>query len=107
LRELGRFAGHTRQQLGNCQGPGRNGGLAAPRPRANWSCAATGRLFDTGVTAAYQYGAASKGMKVASNGGQLLVNGVPATATESASIDGDNFQRMGIWFDTLMRDTSG
>ena len=31
----------------------------------------------------------------------------PITATESASINGDNFQRLGIWFDTLMRDTSG
>ena len=31
----------------------------------------------------------------------------PATATESASIDRDNFERMGIWFNTLMRDTTG
>jgi len=55
----------------------------------------------------YQYDAADKGMKVASNSAQLRVYGVPATATESPSIDGDNLQRMGIWSDTLMRDNSG
>jgi sulfide dehydrogenase [flavocytochrome c] flavoprotein chain len=59
------------------------------------------------LTAVYQYDAAERKMKVASNGGQTLVNGSPATATEAASINGDNFEDMGIWFKTLMSDTAG
>jgi hypothetical protein len=36
-----------------------------------------------------------------------LINGSPATATEAASINGDNFEDMGTWFKTLMSDTTG
>ena len=59
------------------------------------------------LTAVYQYDPADRKMKVASNGGQTVVNGVPATATEAASINSDNFEDMGTWFKTLMRDTAG
>ena len=38
--------------------------------------------------------------------GQTMVNGLPAKATESAVINSDNFEDMGIWFKTLMRDTT-
>jgi hypothetical protein len=36
-----------------------------------------------------------------------LVNGLPTTATEAASINGDNFEDMASWFKTLMQDTAG
>ncbi len=45
-------------------------------------------------------------MKIAASGGQTTINGLPATATEAASVNGDNFEDMGIWFKTLMKDTS-
>ncbi len=84
------------------------GGPPDPQPVANSACFSpiTAKTASW-LTAVYQYDATSKSMKVASNGGQTVVNGAPATATESASIDGDNFERMGIWFNTLMRDTTG
>jgi len=46
-------------------------------------------------------------VKVASNGSQTVVNGAPATPTEAASINGDNFEGMCTWFKTLMGDTTG
>ncbi len=58
------------------------------------------------LTAVYQYDPADGRMKVASNGGQTLVAGVPALPTEAAAINGDNFENMGIWFQTLMSDTT-
>ena len=83
------------------------GAMPDPQPVANSACFSPITANTASwLTAVYQYDAASRSMKVASNGGQTMINGVPATATESASIDSDNFQRMGIWFDTLMRDTS-
>ena len=45
--------------------------------------------------------------QLASNGGKTLVNGLPTTAKEAASINGDNFEDMAIWFKTLMQDTAG
>jgi hypothetical protein len=56
------------------------------------------------LTAVYQYDGGK--MKIASNGGQTMINGTAATATEAASINGDNFEDMGTWFKTLMRDTA-
>ena len=53
----------------------------------------------------YQYDPVERRMKVASNGGQTLVNGAPATPTEATSINGDHFEDMGVWFRTLMKDT--
>jgi NADPH-dependent 2,4-dienoyl-CoA reductase/sulfur reductase-like enzyme len=83
------------------------GGQPFARPVANSACyspiTATKASW---LTAVYQYDATERKMKVASHGGQTLVNGVPATATESSSIDGDNFENMSIWFRTLMADTT-
>jgi NADPH-dependent 2,4-dienoyl-CoA reductase/sulfur reductase-like enzyme len=78
------------------------------RPVANSACFSpiTAKTASW-LTAVYQYDAAERKMKVASHGGQTLVDGAPATATESASINGDNFENMGIWFKTLMSDTTG
>lgn len=59
------------------------------------------------LTAVYQYDSSDRRMKVASNGGQMVVAGAPAAATESASITRENFSRMGTWFNTLMADTAG
>jgi sulfide dehydrogenase [flavocytochrome c] flavoprotein chain len=59
------------------------------------------------LTAVYQYDATDARMKIASNGGLTVVNGVPATATEAAAISSENFKDMGTWFSTLMRDTAG
>ena len=59
------------------------------------------------LTAVYQYDPTDRKMKVASGGGQTVINGVPATATEAASINSDNFKDMGTWFNTLMGDTTG
>ena len=84
------------------------GGAAPdPQPVANSACFSpiTAKTASW-LTAVYQYDAATASMKVASNGGKTMVNGTPATATESAAIDSDNFQNMGIWFNTLMRDTT-
>ena len=44
-------------------------------------------------------------MKIANSGGQTVVNGVAATATEAASVSQENFKDMGTWFNTLMKDT--
>ena len=78
-----------------------------PQPVANSACFSP--ITDktaSWLTAVYQYDAATASMKVASNGGKTIVNGAPATATEAAAINSDNFQDMGIWFNTLMRDTT-
>ena len=84
------------------------GGTAPdPQPVANSACFSP--ITDktaSWLTAVYQYDAATASMKVASNGGKTMINGAPATATEAAAIDSDNFQNMGIWFNTLMRDTT-
>ncbi len=53
------------------------------------------------LTAVYQYDATSEQMKVASNGG-LTAGGA---AVESASISSRNYTQMGVWFNTLMKDT--
>jgi len=45
-------------------------------------------------------------MKVATSGGQTVVNGVSAVATEAASISSVNFKDMGTWFKTQMSDTT-
>ncbi len=83
------------------------GGQPFAQPVANSACfspiTATKASW---LTAVYQYDATERKMKIASNGGQTLVNGLPATATESSSIDGDNFENMSIWFRTLMADTT-
>lgn len=57
------------------------------------------------LTAVYPYDATDGKMKTASHGGQTLVNGQPAVATESSVINGNNFADMGTWFETLMQDT--
>ena len=83
-------------------------GQPDPQPVANSACFSPITASTASwLTAVYQYDAAAGKMKVASNGGQTLVNGSPATATEAASINGDNFEDMGIWFKTLMSDTAG
>lgn len=53
------------------------------------------------LTAVYQYDVSSSEMKVASNGG-LTAGGA---AVESASISSRNYTQMGVWFNTLMKDT--
>lgn len=84
------------------------GGQPFARPVANSACFSpiTAKTASW-LTAVYQYDAVDRKMKVASHGGQTVVNGAPATATESAAINGDNFENMGIWFKTLMSDTTG
>lgn len=85
-----------------------SGGQPFARPVANSACFSpiTAKTASW-LTAVYQYDAADRRMKVASHGGQTLVGGAPAAATESASINGDNFENMGVWFKTLMSDTTG
>ncbi len=53
------------------------------------------------LTAVYQYDASLGQMKVANNGGQTS-GGV---AVESASISSRNYTQMGVWFNTLMKDS--
>lgn len=53
------------------------------------------------LTAIYQYDASLGQMKVASNGGQTT----GGTAVESANISSRNYTQMGVWFNTLMKDT--
>jgi NADH dehydrogenase FAD-containing subunit len=53
------------------------------------------------LTAVYQYDASLGQMKVASNGG-LTTGGA---AIESANISSRNYTQMGVWFNTLMKDT--
>ena len=78
-----------------------------PQPVANSACYSPITASTASwLTAVYQYDPVEGRMKVASNGGQTLVNGLPASATEAASIDGDNFEDMGTWFKTLMGDTT-
>lgn len=57
------------------------------------------------LSAVYQYDPTERKMKVASNGGKIVVDGAPAVPTEAGAIDSDNFKNMGIWFTTLMGDT--
>lgn len=78
-----------------------------PQPVANSACYSpiTARTASW-LTAVYQYDPVERRMKIASNGGQTLVNGVPASATEAASVSSDNFEDMGTWFATLMKDTA-
>lgn len=84
-----------------------SGARPDPQPVANSACYSPITASTASwLTAVYQYDAASATMKVASNGGQTMVNGVPATATEAASISSGNFKDMGTWFSTLMRDTA-
>ncbi len=85
-----------------------SGGQPDPQPVANSACYSPITASTASwLTAVYQYDATDGKMKVASNGGQTLVNGAAATATEAASINGDNFEDMGTWFKTLMGDTAG
>jgi hypothetical protein len=53
------------------------------------------------LTAVYQYDTSLGQMKVASNGGQTS----GGAAVESASISSRNYTQMGVWFNTLMKDT--
>ena len=78
-----------------------------PQPVANSACFSPITASTASwLTAVYQYDAAERKMKVAASGGRTLINGVPAAATEAASINGDNFEDMGTWFRTLMSDTT-
>jgi NADH dehydrogenase FAD-containing subunit len=83
------------------------GGRPDPQPVANSACYSpiTARTASW-LTAVYQYDPIERRMKIASNGGQTVVNGVPASATEAASVNSDNFEDMGTWFATLMKDTA-
>jgi sulfide dehydrogenase [flavocytochrome c] flavoprotein chain len=78
-----------------------------PAPVANSACYSPITASTASwLTAVYQYDPTDGKMKVASNGGKLVVNGQMSTATESAVIDSDNFKDMGTWFKTLMQDTT-
>lgn len=78
-----------------------------PAPVANSACYSPITASTASwLTAVYQYDATDGKMKIASNGGQLLINGQLATATESSVINNDNFKDMGTWFKTLMQDTT-
>lgn len=77
-----------------------------PQPVANSACYSpiTAKTASW-LTAVYQYDPIEKRMKIAASGGQTMINGVPAAATEAASPSQDNFEDMGTWFSTLMKDT--
>ncbi|MBL8388310.1 MAG: FAD-dependent oxidoreductase [Hydrogenophaga sp.] len=78
-----------------------------PQPVANSACYSPITASSASwLTAVYQYDPADKRMKVASNGGQTVINGVAATPTEAASVSQENFKDMGTWFTTLMKDVS-
>jgi NADPH-dependent 2,4-dienoyl-CoA reductase/sulfur reductase-like enzyme len=81
-------------------------GRPDPQPVANSACySPITSSTASWLTAVYQYDAAAGKMTVASHGGQTVVGGAPATATEAGSINSDNFKAMGIWFKALMGDT--
>ena len=83
-------------------------GQPDPQPVANSACfSPITSSTASWLTAVYQYDPTDRKMKVASSGGKTVVNGMPATATEAASINSDNFKDMGTWFNTLMGDTTG
>jgi sulfide dehydrogenase [flavocytochrome c] flavoprotein subunit len=83
-------------------------GQPDPQPVANSACySPITSSTASWLTAVYQYDPADRAMKVASNGGRTIVDGAPAVPTEAASINSDNFEHMGIWFKTLMHDTTG
>lgn len=83
-------------------------GQPDPQPVANSACYSPITASTASwLTATYQYDPADHKMKPATAGGKTVVNGAPATAIESASIDSDNFKNMGTWFRTLMSDTLG
>ncbi len=78
------------------------GGAPDAAPVANSACfSPITSSTASWLTAVYQYDATSGQMKVASNGG-LTAGG---TAVESASISSRNYTQMGVWFNTLMKDT--
>ncbi len=77
-----------------------------PQPVANSACYSPITASTASwLTAVYQYDPLDGRMKAATSGGQTMVGGLPATATEAASIARDNFKDMGTWFSTLMGDT--
>ena len=79
-----------------------------PQPVANSACFSPITASTASwLSAVYQYDATERKMKVASNGGKIVVDGAPAVPTEAAKIDSDNFKNMGTWFTTLMGDTLG
>ncbi|MFC3682520.1 FAD-dependent oxidoreductase [Hydrogenophaga luteola] len=83
-----------------------SGAQPDPQPVANSACYSPITASSASwLTAVYQYDPIDRRMKIASNGGQTLVNGVAATATEAASVSQENFKDMGTWFNTLMKDT--
>ncbi|MGM9427381.1 FAD-dependent oxidoreductase [Hydrogenophaga sp. MI9] len=78
-----------------------------PQPVANSACYSPITASSASwLTAVYQYDPIDRRMKIANSGGQTMVNGVAATATEAASVSQDNFKDMGTWFTTLMKDTA-
>jgi sulfide dehydrogenase [flavocytochrome c] flavoprotein subunit len=82
-------------------------GQPDPQPVANSACfSPITSSTASWLTAVYQFDPADRKMKVASSGGKTIVNGAPATPTEAAAINSDNFKDMGIWFKTLMSDTT-
>ena len=82
-------------------------GQPDPQPVANSACfSPITSSTASWLTAVYQYDPTDRKMKVASSGGRTVINGAPATATEAAAINSDNFEDMGIWFKTLMGDTT-
>ncbi|CAN5127110.1 NAD(P)/FAD-dependent oxidoreductase [soil metagenome] len=82
------------------------GAAPDPQPVANSACYSPITASTASwLTAVYQYDPADGRMKTAASGGQTMVGGLPATATEAAKIDGENFKEMGTWFNALMGDT--
>jgi sulfide dehydrogenase [flavocytochrome c] flavoprotein chain len=78
-----------------------------PQPVANSACfSPITATTASWLTAVYQYDPATARMKIAAQGGQTTVNGVPAAATEAASASTENFEDMGVWFTSLMSDTA-
>ena len=70
--------------------------LASAEPAHAWGAIVTAWTSITAstaswLTAVYQYDPVDARMKVASSGGQTMPGGIPATATEAASISTKNF----------------
>ena len=84
------------------------GGAAPdPQPVANSACYSPITASTASwLTVVYQYDAADGRMKPAASGGQMVIAGVAASATESSTIDRQNFKDMGTWFSTLMKDST-
>lgn len=78
-------------------------GQPDPQPVANSTCfSPITSSTASWLTAMNQFDPSDRMMKVTSSGGKTIVNDAPATATEAAAVDSDNFKDIGTCLKTLM-----